>query len=226
MSDDLTERLADIYASRWEHGWHNSSEDEREGKALREAFVAAIADARQFCDGSCDIALARRQVGPDGVVPGNARECAELWEREASRLRIALAAERTAREQAEQEHKHAVYVGDELVVQRDAAERRAEQAEQNERLVMERLSKALTGGNAATWDEVCDAADEVFDAAEHAEQERDRLRGILHELAAEAELPITDYGLLRDALIADIRTARRSRAALASQDGQPEGTTP
>lgn len=38
------------------------------------------------CNGSCDIALARRQVGPDGVVPGCARECAELWEREASRL--------------------------------------------------------------------------------------------------------------------------------------------
>jgi hypothetical protein len=37
------------------------------------------------CNGSCDIALASRQVGPDGFVPGNARECAEAWEREASR---------------------------------------------------------------------------------------------------------------------------------------------
>lgn len=45
------------------------------------------------CDGSCDIALARRQVGPDGVVPGNAKECAEAWEREASRIGRLLDAE-------------------------------------------------------------------------------------------------------------------------------------
>jgi hypothetical protein len=42
------------------------------------------------CNGSCDIALARRQIGPDGYVPGNARECAEMWEREASRLQNLL----------------------------------------------------------------------------------------------------------------------------------------
>ncbi len=53
------------------------------------------ADAeRDPCNGSCDIALAGRQVGPDGIVPGNARECAELWEREAARLGVVLAAER------------------------------------------------------------------------------------------------------------------------------------
>src|SRR5690606_37447440 len=53
--------------------------------AERDALQAKLAEAvrrRASCDGSCDIALARRQVGPDGVVPGNARECAELWERE------------------------------------------------------------------------------------------------------------------------------------------------
>jgi hypothetical protein len=43
-----------------------------------------------LCNGSCDIALARRQVGPNGLVPGNARECAEAWEREAHRLNVAL----------------------------------------------------------------------------------------------------------------------------------------
>jgi hypothetical protein len=49
------------------------------------AWEEVLAEARAACDGSCDIALARRQVGPDGVVPGNARECAELWEKEATR---------------------------------------------------------------------------------------------------------------------------------------------
>lgn len=48
--------------------------------------AAMLAWDAQTCDGSCDIALARRQVGPDGDVPGNAKECAELWEREAARL--------------------------------------------------------------------------------------------------------------------------------------------
>lgn len=53
----------------------------------RAAYDRGCRDARALCDGSCDIALARRQVGPDGAVPGNARECAELWEAEANRLR-------------------------------------------------------------------------------------------------------------------------------------------
>lgn len=52
--------------------------------------VEAAKVERATCNGSCDIELARRQVGPDGDVPGNARECAELWEREASRLRKEL----------------------------------------------------------------------------------------------------------------------------------------
>ena len=48
---------------------------------------------RRNCDGSCDIALARRQVGNRGV-PGNAKECAHMWEAEASdQYRRALAAE-------------------------------------------------------------------------------------------------------------------------------------
>ena len=47
---------------------------------------AADERSRTPCNGSCDIALASRQVGPDGIVPRNARECAELWEREAARL--------------------------------------------------------------------------------------------------------------------------------------------
>ena len=50
------------------------------------ARLAELERERETCNGSCDIALARRQVGPDGVVPGNARECAELWEREAVRV--------------------------------------------------------------------------------------------------------------------------------------------
>lgn len=54
--------------------------------ARLQAAEVALKHARDTCDGSCDIALARRQVGPDGVVPGNARECAEMWEAEASRL--------------------------------------------------------------------------------------------------------------------------------------------
>ena len=63
---------------------------------LQAALAAATLSERDRwarCDGSCDIALARRQVGPDGVVPGNAKECAELWEREASRLTRAWRAE-------------------------------------------------------------------------------------------------------------------------------------
>jgi len=54
-----------------------------------------------LCDGSCDIELARRQVGPDGVVPGNARECAELWHQEARRLREALRVAQETREEAQ-----------------------------------------------------------------------------------------------------------------------------
>lgn len=50
------------------------------------AYGEVLAYVRSHCNGSCDIALARRQVGPDGIVPGSARECAELWEREAARL--------------------------------------------------------------------------------------------------------------------------------------------
>jgi hypothetical protein len=54
--------------------------------------------------------------------------------------------------------------GKELLAYRDAvraAERTArEQAEQNERLALERLSQALTGSNAATWDEVFHAAEQ------------------------------------------------------------------
>jgi hypothetical protein len=60
----------------------------RETAAERDRAQARLADARALCNGSCDIALARRQVGPDGVVPGNARECAEMWEREAHRLEM------------------------------------------------------------------------------------------------------------------------------------------
>jgi hypothetical protein len=63
-------------------------------KERDEMVAAVIAEVAPFnCDGSCDIALARRQVGPDAVVPGSAKECAELWEREASRLRKALDAQ-------------------------------------------------------------------------------------------------------------------------------------
>lgn len=50
-----------------------------------------LARRHATCNGSCDIALARRQVGPDGRVPGNARECAEMWEMESSRLSEILA---------------------------------------------------------------------------------------------------------------------------------------
>ncbi len=49
------------------------------------AEIERLEIEQKTCNGSCDIALARRQVGPDAIVPGNARECAELWEREASR---------------------------------------------------------------------------------------------------------------------------------------------
>lgn len=56
-------------------------------------------EARNNCNGSCDIALARRQIGPDGIVPGNARQCAELWEREASRERAAHAETRKIADQ-------------------------------------------------------------------------------------------------------------------------------
>lgn len=74
----------------------------------REAVNAAkeVADLRvraEHCNGSCDIALARRQVGPDGIVPGNARECAELWEREAVRLERDLANYRAALEQRDRD---------------------------------------------------------------------------------------------------------------------------
>lgn len=47
-----------------------------------------LRNERSACNGSCDIALARRQVGPDAVVPSNARECAELWQLEAARLSV------------------------------------------------------------------------------------------------------------------------------------------
>ena len=49
------------------------------------AEIRQLEIEHKICNGSCDIVLARRQVGPDGIVPGNARECAELWECEASR---------------------------------------------------------------------------------------------------------------------------------------------
>lgn len=73
----------------------------RQDKRHNAAFIAAASPSvvvglldrieelereRATCDGSCDIALACRQVGPDGNVPGNARECAEMWEAEAARL--------------------------------------------------------------------------------------------------------------------------------------------
>lgn len=44
---------------------------------------------REPCNGSCQIALARRQVGNQGV-PGNARECAEMWHQQADIYREAL----------------------------------------------------------------------------------------------------------------------------------------
>lgn len=40
--------------------------------------------------------------------------------------------------------------------------------QESERLLFERLSKALTGGNAATWDEVVHAAEHVHDAVNKA----------------------------------------------------------
>lgn len=54
--------------------------------AERDAAVRERDEARATCNGSCEIALARRQVGPDADVPGSDREYAELWEREAARL--------------------------------------------------------------------------------------------------------------------------------------------
>ena len=69
----------------------------------RDREVERPKEAREFCNGSCDIALARRQVGPDGIVPRNARECAELWEAEAARLRQQL-----AEAQVEQAHAEAL----------------------------------------------------------------------------------------------------------------------
>jgi hypothetical protein len=61
------------------------AEGERTGDT-KTTYDALVTYVRSHCNGSCDIALARRQVGPDAVVPGDARECAELWEREAARL--------------------------------------------------------------------------------------------------------------------------------------------
>lgn len=59
-------------------------------ESARDRLRDELADARQLCNGRCDIAEARMQVGPDGVVPGNARECAQLWIAEASRMRDEL----------------------------------------------------------------------------------------------------------------------------------------
>ena len=70
---------------------------------LIESQAAEIEQQQKMCNGSCDIALARRQVGPDGIVPGNARECAELWEREASRLAAELTRLREVVERQEDE---------------------------------------------------------------------------------------------------------------------------
>jgi len=61
------------------------------------ALRSQLADQHKLCNGSCDISLASLQVGPDAIVPGNARECAELWKREADRLRSQLAAALTSR---------------------------------------------------------------------------------------------------------------------------------
>jgi len=60
----------------------------QENDKLKAQIQKAEQTARMLCDGSYDIELARRQVGPDGDVPGNARECAHLWEREAHRLEM------------------------------------------------------------------------------------------------------------------------------------------
>jgi hypothetical protein len=66
----------------------------------RKKVEAKLAEARKSCDGSCDIALARRQVGPDGFVPGNAKECAHAWKREAVRLEAKLSEVEREREEA------------------------------------------------------------------------------------------------------------------------------
>lgn len=77
-------------------GCMDSREDAAFTVAARRIIPALIAEIKRLagasanCNGSCDIALARRQVGPDGVVPGNARECAEMWEQEAARLEMEL----------------------------------------------------------------------------------------------------------------------------------------
>lgn len=99
---DVADRR-DAYNATVNDGWGTSETDDRyrEMLAADRACRARRVDwrarclkaeqERDSCNGSCDIEFARRQVGPDGVVPGNAKECAELWEREAARRLAALA---------------------------------------------------------------------------------------------------------------------------------------
>ena len=75
-------------------------------EAERDAAIARAEKAERPCNGSCDIALASRQIGPDGIVPGNARECAELWEREASRLEMERRAAVECAEKVEREREN------------------------------------------------------------------------------------------------------------------------
>ena len=85
-----------------------------------DAVRAHVAAHQRPCNGDCDIALARRQVGPDGDVPGNARECAEMWEREAARVE----AERDDARRVQAETTTALVTAD-----RELAKLRAELAE-------------------------------------------------------------------------------------------------
>ncbi len=92
-----------------------------------DAVRTHVAAHQRPCNGDCDIALARRQVGPDGDVPGNARECAEMWEREAVRVE----AERDAAIRAQAETTTALVTAD-----REIAKLRAELAELRARPVL------------------------------------------------------------------------------------------
>ena len=74
-----------------------------EREATIDRLTVEAKDAHATCNGSCDIALARRQIGPDGYVPGNARECAEMWQHEADRRDLERLKQRTRAEQAERE---------------------------------------------------------------------------------------------------------------------------
>ena len=96
----------------------------------------------------------------------------------------------------------------------DAARAQAEQQHaQNERLLFERLSMALTGGNAATWDEVLHAVEHAEADLAQRTQERDEVKADLARLMQELDAWKQDDRALASELVRTQDTLAALQAA-------------